>query len=577
MRPVICVNIDLERGVISRQESVFSERSLPERLGGFGRAVYFIKDHVTANPHLMRSPDPGFDPDNAVSIDLGLLTGSNLATSLRTVITALSPLKTSAKGGAGIFYSTASADFGRFLQSQGIDSIRLFGQSSKPSMIHIATGSISLIPADPLIGKTTLDKIGILNEMFPHAAFAVIGPVGERKFRTASVAFSTMDQVSHGSGNMRFAGRGGMGGVLGSKNILAIAVDKGEAQYKLDNVLEVNKYIASNPKSMKYRVDGTFQGNIVSAEELGVAIHDNFTKTTDPRTGVLFRHALSLKGYAVENKACFGCPVKCWKEIIGPDKKTLGKIDYETGSLLGPNLGIYDIDVIMELIQFADAQGLDAISFGVALGCALEQAKRLGDVDYVRSLCRAIQDGSGDVFGLGVVRMCGYSHAGAMHVKGIEFPAYPGFFNPGYAFAVAGPHMSMDTYNRAWQIDATNSVEEWTRNILRGPLIMLYDMIGVCKFAKLTFEQVAALYNSATRENVTVSELKDAVLTVYFQAREIDKKMGFTEEDDVLPRRCFEEHQSTIQRFLTPEFFFELKKKVYAGFEEKKALLGINS
>ena len=413
--------------------------------------------------------------------------------------------------------------------------------------------------------------------MFPRSAFAVIGPAGEKKFRIASVAFSTSDQVERGSENMRFAGRGGMGGVLGNKNILAIAVDKGDQVLRLHEPAEINQYIASNPKSMKYRVDGTFQGNILSAQELGVGIHDNFTRTSDPRTSGLFRQHLLQQGYSVSNKGCFGCPVRCWKEITGPDKKVFGKIEFETGSLLGPNLGIYDINTVMELIRFADAQGLDAISFGVALGCHMEREGRFGDVAYVRSVCNSIREGAGDALGQGVAREFGHSHPMAMHVKGIEFPAYPGFSNPGYAFAVAGPHMSMDTYNRAWQIDAKNSLEEWTENILKGPRIILYDMIGVCKFSKLTFEHVAEMCSNETGEQFSAAELKDLALSVYLEAREIDKKMGFTEDDDSLPDRCFDKHETSVPGFLTRHFFSELKKRVYAGFEENKARLGIGS
>ncbi|MFZ2834653.1 MAG: aldehyde ferredoxin oxidoreductase C-terminal domain-containing protein, partial [Candidatus Moraniibacteriota bacterium] len=168
----------------------------------------------------------------------------------------------------------------------------------------------------------------------------------------------------------------------------------------------------------------------------------------------------------------------------------------------------------------------------------------------------------------GVARYGERNSVAAMHVKGMELAAYPGNFNPGYAFAIAGPHMSMDTYNRAWYPQATNALEEWLENILRGPKILLYDMIGLCKFAKASFEDIATLYENATGEKVTPDQLKNSAQAIYFLARRIDVNQGFTAEDDALPERCFERWDSRVSDFLTRDFFENLKQMVYQSFEK---------
>ncbi len=159
----------------------------------------------------------------------------------------------------------------------------------------------------------------------------------------------------------------------------------------------------------------------------------------------------------------------------------------------------------------------------------------------------------------------------AMHVKGIELAAYLGQTNPGYAFAIAGPHTSIDTYNRAWYPEAENTVEEWTENILRGPIMILYDMNGLCKFSKVGLNDVCSLLKDVTGREVGVEELKDTAKKVALMSRMIDYGRGFTEEDDILPGRCHQEIGiKGIPHFNTLEFFNELKDRVYQAYGEMK-------
>jgi len=549
---------------LSNQETVIElksaqEASLEEKLGGFGKSVHDIERHLEKNPDLKDA----YDQRNLLCFDIGCLTGSKVMTSRRTYVSSLAPLKTSRAGTNGIFYSAASGGLGPEIRGCGLDSIRITGKSENPVYLVIDKDNVYFEDARELVGKTTDEKIRILADKYEKAAFAVIGPAGENLVRYANIAFSTHDQLKKKSKHMRFAGRGGMGAVMGSKNLLGMVVIGDKEKQEVGDVKNINREIAKGKRTSKYREHGTFFGNIAKMEALKVGIHDNFSHGNDPETQKLFKENVLSDGYEIVNKGCLGCPVKCWKEIE-KDKKPLGKIDFEPGALLGPNLGINNIEHILELINLADNFGLDSISAGVCLGYEMEKQGRFGDFSFAKELLEKIGRGE---HGLkqGVMRYSDNA-PNAMHVKGIEMAAYLGNFNPGYAFAIAGSHMSMDTYNRAWYPGAENTIDEWVENIVRGPNMILYDMNGLCKFAKVGFEDVAELYERIYGEKISAEDLKEVAKKVNLRARRIDCRQGFTQDDDVLPEKCYEDLGSNVPHFNTKEFFEQVKKRVYEEF-----------
>lgn len=557
------LKINLNNQKVTLEEKPTSQATLEEKLGGFGKAIHDMQKHLELNPGLYDA----FDPRNLISVDIGCLTGSRVATSRRTYVTSLSPLKTSKNGANGLYYSAASGDLGPAIRGNYLDSIQMIGRCDTPTYIVIENGDVSFRDASHLVGLSTSEKIRTLAKDHEGAAFAAIGPAGENKVRFANIAFSTYDQLKNGTDHMRYAGRGGMGAVLGDKNILAIVV-KGE-KYKPDvgDVKEVNALIRGE-KTAKYRDQGTLFANLPGMEKKRIGIHSNFSVPADPATQALYRESLE-KDYDIKNKGCLGCTVQCWKEIIRKaDGKILGKADYEPVALLGPNLGITKIEQIMELVNLSDGLGLDSMSAGVCLGYEMAKQDRFGDFEFARDLLRRIgaaEHGLKD----GVMRYSGNA-PDAMHVKGVELAAYLGHQNPGYAFAIAGPHTSIDTYNRAIYPGAANSVEEWVENIaVRGHYMILYDMNGLCKFAKVDFDHVAALHNYLLGDNITAQDLKAVTTKVRDMARGIEARLGFTHQDDVLPAKCHEDIGSSVPHFNTLEFFAELKKGVYERMGEK--------
>jgi len=579
MKPEITtLKIDMASEQIEVRKTPTTALSLEQKIGGFGKAVHDQEAHLAAHPDLTDA----YDPRNMLNIDIGFTTGSSLMTAHRTCFSGLSPLKSSkisagtpTPGGParftnGLMYSTASGDLGAAIRQAGIDSIQIVGRHATPVYLHIENGEMTLFDATDLIGKTTHEKIIALASKHDGAAYAAIGPASEHGVRYGAIAFSTSDQLKRGSKHMRFGGRGGFGAVMASKNILGI-VAKGDPKNKLDlgSIAPWNKEIATGPKTEKYRKYGTYGYNIEAADANKAGIYDNFSHNKDARVMSLAREQIKEQGIKVNSKGCTACGIKCWKEVE-KDGKALGKIDYEPGSLLGPNLGLYDITQTMELIEITDMLGMDGISAGVSLGFEMDRQGRFGDFAFAKELLLKIANGEHDLKD-GVFRYAPGA-PNAMHAKGIEFPAYLGNLNPGYAFAIGGGHMTMDTYNswcyRDEKGNATNSVEEWIENIVRGPQMMLYDMNGICKFAKVDFSQVAELYNRVYGESVTPDDLRTVTKLTQLRVRRIDESRGFGPEDDVLPAACHKDLGFMIPHFNTPEFFSAVKEGVYARYAQ---------
>ncbi|KKS30941.1 MAG: Aldehyde ferredoxin oxidoreductase [Candidatus Amesbacteria bacterium GW2011_GWA2_42_12] len=557
------LSVNLSDRQLSNESADASKVRLEERLGGFGKAVHDIKRHIEKHPELRDA----YSPENLLCFNIGFLTGSKVTAARRAYVTGLSPEKTSKSGANGIYFSTASSDLGPMIASCGLDSINITGRSESPVYLFLdnkgGEANACLEDAGFLQGKTTDEKIKALAQAHPGAAFAVIGPAGERMVRYASIAFSTYDQIKKGTKNMRFAGRGGMGAVMASKNLLAIAATGKEFSRDVGDVATLNKDIATGGRAFKYRDKGTFDGNLDGMEELGVNVHNNFSSGKSDGTERLYRENRAKEGYDVVDKGCYACGIKCWKE------NKLGKLDFEPGVLLGINLGIKDIKQTMELINISDEMGVDSMSAGVCLGYEMQKQGKLGDFDFAKSLLLKIARGEHPLKE-GLFRYAGNA-PDAMHVKGIEFAAYPGNLNPGYAFAIAGLHTSMDTYNGAWYPLAKNTAEEWIENVIRGPQILLYDMNGACKFSKLKYDEVSSLYERVFGEKASMDELRDVAKKAYRIARGIDKRLGFTQEDDVMPEKCFEPYPgSTINHFMTKDFFEKVKQGVYERLEKEK-------
>ena len=566
-------------------------RNLEDVLGGFGRSFQVLEE---------RDITDAFDAENPLIVNTGVLTGTNVMTGLRAYFSAYSPLKASDKGLPAAMWSAASGKFGSKLKWTGIDEVVCEHKSSTPVVIVVretADGpTVELAPAESLLGLDTHRKIMALHDRYEDAHFAVIGPAGEAYEHCyfAAVAVSTENELRSGDDKCRFAGRGGMGTVMGSKNIIGFVAQSRDKLPKLvPTIKEINKTISTGPGSAKFReksrggIGGTWT-NYEPMEKRHIVPQYNFRPAADGRVSLMSRTAVEEQGqFVIKAESCFRCGINCHKNIYektsdGTAGEFRAKFDYEPVNLLSTNLGIDDAAQTWQLVQLVDNLGMDSISCGTTVGYVLDYNRRhpdapilngatFGDFEKIRSLIDDAGHGRLPDVGRGVKRLSvalgetGY----AMHVKGLELPAYLADTNPGYAWAIAGGHMSMSTY-LALMMEKDTSLDYWVTLITKRGLYQVRDdLIGVCKFAGLGGTMPVDAVKAATGLDIDAKDLKGAVRRAFLRGLKLERKQGYTDEEYTLPSDVFDHPNPalTTPAFVTREFFDQLKARVHEVFE----------
>jgi aldehyde:ferredoxin oxidoreductase len=583
--------IDLEARSV-RSEKVRCE-DLEDLLGGIGRGFKVLESYRTDDP---------YSPNAALVMNLGALSGTSMMTGLRTFFHAYSPLKRSSSGLPSAMWSAGSGKFGTKLRFLGVDEVIFTGRCAGPTTLHI-TGSktggeaeFSFEDATALVGQTTNAKIQSLYGEYPDAHFAVIGPAGEN-YETvlyATIALSSENQLKSGDAKARYCGRGGMGGVMGSKNLLAIVADipDQKLQPPAAALKRINSVVGTGDGSRRFREakTGGMGGTWANAEALNPS-HSmpeyNFMPTgTDVSVPLYRKNVEQIDDFEIKAEACFRCGIRCHKNIYEKESGAFrAKLDYEPLVLLSSNIGVFDVDAICELVELTDQLGIDAISCGVSLSYAMEFNRRntdagkaiagglaYGDAAATRHAIESIGEGKLPQLGQGVLRLS--EEIGepdyAMHSKGMEFPAYLPQTNPGYPWALAGGHMSMRTYLVLLN-ERETGIDYWVDTITsaeRGLSILRDDLVGICKFSGLANDDVSEAVTMATGVSVSGEDLRDAVLRTFLRGYRLERLQGFTKDDYQLPADVLEKSDAIeLPYFNTPEFFAELQEKVLEKFD----------
>lgn len=227
---------------------------------------------------------------------------------------------------------------------------------------------------------------------------------------------------------------------------------------------------------------------------------------------------------------------------------------------------------------------MDSISIGGTISYVLDYNSRhpdapllngasFGDFEKIREL--VIQTGKGQCESIG----CGVKKLSeslgetsyAMHVKGLELPSYLPETNPGYIWAIAGGHMSMQTYGLL-ATDGDTSMEYWVNAIVNKGLYMVRDdLIGICKFSNLDNQRLVAAIETLTGLSITEEEVRDAVRNAFIRGLWLEQKQGFNDSDYVLPAQSVTDknEHTKVPSFLTPEYVEELKKQVFHSFNQE--------
>ena len=396
---------------------------------------------------------PGIDPlgeENYLAFMMGVFMGSGAPCSGRFAALTKSPL-------TGIMLaSSCGGPFGMAFKTAGYDGLLITGKSKEPVSLIIHDQGVDFENASHLWGMDTLKT----QESFQgdrKCGIMAIGPAGENRVPIANIR----------SGD-RYLGRGGMGAVMGSKNLKAIVAKGGACRVvprDPDRFAKAKKratnYINRNASSQAYRRFGT-SSHTDWCNQGGILPVENFKRGSHPAAGNVSGEAMQ-KRYQTKHHTCKPCTILCGHKGTLPDGTVHTVPEYETVGLLGPNLGIFDPDRITEWNDLCGLMGMDTISTGAVLAWVMEAGERgnlhtplsFGSEAKVTEaiMDMAHQEGFGAEMGNGT-RWLSKKYGGeefAIQVKGLEMAAYDprGSWGQGLSYAVANRgacHLSSSTF-----------------------------------------------------------------------------------------------------------------------------------
>ncbi len=346
------LRVDLSSGSIER-EPLPSEEAMRLLLGGKGLGAYLLYKDVP----------PGIDPhspENPLILNVGPLTGTTAPTAGRLGATTKSP----ATGTYSDSY--CGGYFGQTMKYAGYDAIVISGAATEPAMLVIDDSRVEIRPAGDLWGKTIPAATEHLRAAFGAGYESlVIGPPGEKRSNIASIFNET-----------RALARGGVGAVMGTKNLKAIVARGTGKVYvadrrRYDRALQLaGRAIRMSSSITRMSADGT--ANILEFVNIvGALPTRNFQagqfELADEINGAAFSEKFWVKKYA-----CFGCPIACSKITKAVDGKVLEGPEYETIFAVGSNCAIGSQEGIIRLSQVCDEYGMDTISAGGIIGFIME-------------------------------------------------------------------------------------------------------------------------------------------------------------------------------------------------------------
>jgi len=522
-------------------------------IGGIGLGMRLWLDNSKAGVEPL-------SPDNPLILTIGPISGTIFPTAGNGhAFTAKSPA-THAIGEA-----VAHGTFGSELKRAGYDAVILKGKAEKPSYLWIDDDSVQLLDAAHLTGKSPSETEDTIKEDIGdyYIRIAAIGPAGEKLSNIACII----------NEKTRAAGRTGLGAVMGSKNLKAIAV-RGTHDIvpaKPDEFMEMVKEFnerMKGPATQKYRTLGTAEN---------VLVHNAlYCMPTRNYNNAHFEDAEKVSGEVLNEKfvakiiGCSSCAMRCEHEVVvpeGPYKGTMTRMEYETLWAMGPYCGINRLDTIIKGMELCNYYGMDAISAGVTVGFAMDCYENgiltkkdldgieanFGNSEALIQLLEKMgkREGIGDILAEGV-RIAGQKMGKgaeklAQHIKGLEVTGYDLRCLKTAALGFAVSFRGAD-HNRhgAYAFDVKGKVDRLKAEKGRGKLVRdmenlyaLIDSFIVCKFSRGTYYKgladMAKLYSLVTGIEMTPEELDKSGARINTVARLINIREGLGRKDDTLP------------------------------------------
>lgn len=527
--------------------------------------------------YLIKETQPGIDPlgpQNLLIFANGVLSGTVLPGTGRHAIGAKSPLT------GALASSEAGGWFGSELKRAGFDAVVIQGKAERPVYLFIQDGRVELRPAEHLWGLTTADTQDALRTEIgdEKVRVACIGPAGEHLVRYASI----MHDVS------RAAGRSGLGAVMGSKNLKAVAVRGSTPVGVLNKTLmqTVQRWIGAHYKTdMAWAIQYGTAGSTMENVLLGTTAIRNYTRGLLPDAANLDPARL-FPLLVAGRDTCNKCPVRC-KLVIGYDDQNTridtryGGLEYESIGSLGPLCDISDPVVIAKANELCNAYGLDSISTGGTIAFIMEaaehsalpaewqaEAPRFGNGE---SLLKAIQqiayrEGLGNWMAEGsqwIAEQLG-GQAGEWLATGhrqeipMHDPRLKQTMAMGYALSATGAdhmHNFNDTFATSEEGDICQRLKEvgvpvpiplWGISehkieayYYETAFKNFYDCAVICHFYPYLYQHMVDALSAAGGWGVTLDEINRIGLRAINLARLYILREGFSARDDTLTARAF--------------------------------------
>lgn len=546
-------------------------------IGGRGLGTKLYADEV--------SPEvDALSPDNKLLIVTGPLSGTPVPTGGRYMVVTKSPLS------GTIASSNSGGYWGPELKAAGYDVIIVEDRAETPVYITIIDDKIEIKDASGLWGKVVSEATDIIKQEMPEKSrIMVIGPAGERLSKMAAV----MNDYD------RAAGRSGVGAVMGSKNLKAIAV-KGSGKTQVFNEEKLKEVNSACQKLIKE--NGVTGGGLPTygTAVLVNIINENGVMPTNNFQQAYFEKADDTSGetmtkdYLVRKNPCYRCPIACGRWVKIEDMGIeVGGPEYETLWAFGADCGVSDFVSIMKANYWCNEYGLDTISVGATIAAAMELRQRgyikdneldglsldFGDSNAVVEWTKQIGkgDGLGAKMADGSYRLCEAYGAPelSMTVKKLEIPAYDprGIQGHGLQYAtsnrggchVRGYMISPEILGLPQKLDrfSLEGKASWVK--VFQDLTAVIDSLGLCLFTSFAMgaQNYADMYNAVCGTEHTAETILEAGDRIYNIERCYNLKAGIDPSQDTLPKRLLEEEipegpsKGSVHRLseLLPEYY----------------------
>jgi aldehyde:ferredoxin oxidoreductase len=541
------------------REIKITEDESRKYLGGSGLAVKYLYQHL--DPSV-----PPLHPDNPLLFFPGLLTGIPIPTASKTSVCSRSPL-------TGIWdEATVGGQWGAALKKNGYEGIIIKGKATQPIYLFINPDGVAFEDAQMIWGMDTYETSAKIKENYPNVQIASIGQAGENLIPISAIVIDAP--------KCRLAARGGLGAVMGSKNLKAIAVMKEKQSVPISNQEKLRKSIKKLTPSIREYTQALHNygtgGAVEAREYTGDLPIKNFAQSrwsgAVKTTGQVIADTIFKKHYA-----CYACPIACGKEVTLQEEIVHGP-EYETLSVFGSNLLNDDLTSIVQMNDLCNRYGIDTISLGATLAFAIEaceegliQKKDLNGIDLswgnkdafiaiIHQVARNEQ--LGKLIGQGVRALSnqlgGNSQEYAIHTKGLEYPMHDprAYIGMTLSYATAnrgGCHLESLSYtiesgvpapdlgyDENYKMDPHKSEGKAELVAKLQDYMNVLNALGLCKFllsGRIGPQIVCEWLNSVTGWDLDQEKLMQIGQRLHNLKRLYNVKLGINKKDDTVPPR----------------------------------------